>query len=613
MSGRQYFAYRSFWPELQTVKRFAESGIDTVVVFPANTLNSLGEPYNKYPANWHWFDKYDFAAVARQFNDILEVNPKTKFLCMVDLNSPVWLSRQLSLGHNPGDSFTELTQALCNSDWRITVKKYLNDFLKYCEENFSDVILSYILACGHTDEWLDHSAGSAGPAKAEAYRCWRTEQGLPPADVPAADRLNEVAFDNLVHDPATATGILEYWRFTNETVSRTISEFAAEARKTIRREVELGAFYGYVTDRIGPVTSGHADYEPLLDCSEIDFLISPGTYKDREIGGGSGFLTISGSERLAGKRHMHECDQRTHTYNRNLSDFVKLETPFWPDTQSDIAGMKREFALSLINGNSLWWFDMWGGFYKEPEIFDNLSSMKHLWNDFSDTTYKAVDEVALIVDPDSLYYFSQTSPRQGDFTLNARKQLNRLGAPFDTYSLNDVPKIPDFDRYKFIIFSVPLEITPAKAEILNTYVLNNNRIVLWLYAPGLSDGRSLDVKRVRQWAGVEYGTGGLQLTPMQNWTAAYLHNPVELSPQMLKKLAADAGVHIYCREEQPVFASGELCAVHTATGGRQEIRLPVACEQVVELFSGRIAAKKTDTFYWEFATPDTTLFKIFKS
>lgn len=70
-------------------------GINTVAVFPSNTCNSLGEPYSKYPPNWLWFDTYDFEPVKRQFDDLLSANPNAEFLVMLDLNSPLWLTRQL--------------------------------------------------------------------------------------------------------------------------------------------------------------------------------------------------------------------------------------------------------------------------------------------------------------------------------------------------------------------------------------------------------------------------------------------------------------------------------------------------------------------------------------
>ena len=47
-----FFAYRSFWPEHETMKRFAAAGVHTYCVFPSSTTNSLGEPYSKYPNVW---------------------------------------------------------------------------------------------------------------------------------------------------------------------------------------------------------------------------------------------------------------------------------------------------------------------------------------------------------------------------------------------------------------------------------------------------------------------------------------------------------------------------------------------------------------------------------
>ena len=43
------FAYRSFWPEFKAMRQFRDAGVNTVCVFAANTDNSLGKPYCKYP------------------------------------------------------------------------------------------------------------------------------------------------------------------------------------------------------------------------------------------------------------------------------------------------------------------------------------------------------------------------------------------------------------------------------------------------------------------------------------------------------------------------------------------------------------------------------------
>jgi hypothetical protein len=613
MSSNQYFAYRSFWPELETVARFRDAGVDAICIFASNTENSLGQPYGNYPMIWRWFERYDFSGFDQQIGDLVGVNPAAEFLVMVDLNSPVWLARQLSLMHENADSFTQLSQALCLPEWRKHVTDYLHAFLDYCEATYPERIKAYILACGHTDEWLDHTGGAAGKAKTRAFHEWQNKKQLPDQSVPDAIRLNSTDFDDLLHDPQEKADVMAYWRFTNEVVADSIVEFANLARQRIRPEVEIGVFYGYVMSRIGPVTSGHAEYERVLASPDIDFLISPGTYFDREIGGGSGFQTVAGSERLAGKRHMHECDQRTHTHNRDLSEFVRLEVPYWPDLQSDIAGIKREFALSLIEQNSLWWFDMWGGFYQKQEHLDTIAHCKALWDRFAAETHESIAEVAMIVDPDSLYYMDQVTPRQGEFNRHVRKQLNRLGAPCDFFAFNDLSRLKDLDRYKMLVFATPFEITAEKAKLLHELVLKNARAIVWLYAPGISDGNDLDVSRVKKWAGVKYGATGLKISDMGDWTAVYLHRPADLTPAMLKQIAAQCGVHLYCEAEQPVFANDQFLAVHSADGGSQKITLPCKAKKITELFSGAVAAENAEAFSWNLASPDTVLFKVDKA
>ena len=91
------FAYRSFWPEFEAMKQFKDAGVDTVCIFAANTYNSLGQPYCKYPPVWRWFGKYDFASLDKQYDDVIAVNPKAKFICMIDLNTPIWLHHQLAI------------------------------------------------------------------------------------------------------------------------------------------------------------------------------------------------------------------------------------------------------------------------------------------------------------------------------------------------------------------------------------------------------------------------------------------------------------------------------------------------------------------------------------
>lgn len=606
---RHWFAYRSFLPEFGTMKRFTDAGVDTVCFFPGNTANSLGQPYSQYPAVWRWFDAYDFVSLDRQVDDLKKTGFRN-LICMVDLNSPEWLSRQLSLAHESGDSFTHLTECLANPRWKEAVMRYLNAFLSYCETHHSDCIRAYVLACGHTDEWFDHNGEICGLLKEKAYRKWRGEHRLAPEPPPSAAKMNEPDYDGLLFDPARSSAVLEYRRFCNELVGDSICEFAAEARRLIRSEAEIGVFYGYVMTRLGAAESGHLDYDRVVRCPDIDFLISPGSYGDRAMGGGGGWLGCSGTEKLVGKIHMHECDQRTHTHNRALTPYVSLHVPHWENSREDLAGIRREFSLALLKRSSLWWFDMWGGFYREPELFEAFRTMKRVYDSRIGLPSIPVEETALIVDPDALCYFDQHSQRQKAFQPEVRKKLNRLGAPFESWCFRDIPEIPNLEKLKFFIFPCQWEITEEKAELLERHVLKNGRTVLWLYAPGLSDGKSLDPGRISRWAGVPPETEGLAVRQMDGWTSAFLRSPEQLTPAMLKDLARNAGVHLYTDAEVPVYADGHFLAVHSKEGGAMTIRLPSVVRRATELFSGRVAAENSALIEWNLQAPDSALFEL---
>ena len=609
-TNRHYFAYRSFLPEFEAMKRFAAAGIRTICFFPGNTTNSLGQPYAQYPSIWNWFDRYEFGSLDQQIADLKKAVPNANFICMIDLNSPEWLSRQLSLAHESGDSFTHLTEALANPRWKEATLHYLRAFLEYAEAHYADSIQAYVLACGHTDEWFDHNGELCGLHKQRACSDWRAAHGLAPAEPPSALKMNTPDYDGLLFDPVVSSGVIEYRRFCSELVGNTICEFAAEARKLIRPEAEIGVFYGYVVTRLGAAESGHLAYEQVLKSPDIDFMIAPGSYGDRAMGGGGGWLGCSGSEKLAGKIHMHECDQRTHTHNRDLTPYVSLHVPHWENTEEDVAGIKREFSLALLKRSSLWWFDMWGGFYQEPVLFENFRRMKEIYDSRINLPSRNVEEVAMIVDPEALAYFDQRSPRQRDFQPDIRKKLNRLGAPFETWCLRDIPSIPNLDKIKFFLFTTPWEITPEKAELLNRYVLNGNRTVLWFYAPGISDGTSFDESRIRRWTGADPHVSGLSVQRMSGWTSAFLRNPAELTPAMLKSLAKSAGVHLYSDAEIPVYADDRFLALHSKEGGEMTIRLPRRVTKITELFSGKLAAENVSEFQWNFRAPDTVLFEM---
>jgi len=608
------FAYRSFWPEFEAMGQFKEIGVNTVCIFAANTDNSLGLPYSKYPPVWRWFGKYDFASLDKQYDDVLAVNTNADFICMIDLNTPVWLQRQLSLqGHSAEcESFTMLSCACANPAWRKATGEYLEALVKHMESRYGDRVKAYLLACGQTDEWMDYSRGVAGRAKTLAWTAWLQTHGKEKVPVPALERIDKAAFENLIRDPATERDVIDYAQFTGDTVVDAVLSFTATTRALIPRQRQIGMFFGYILELTHSrmVWAGHLEYERLYESPDIDFFISPGTYGDRPMGGGSGFMVPNGTRVLNGKGFLHEIDHRTPTYNCALDEYVSIGWMVpWKDQAETDAGLKREFALAIINQTSLWCFDMWGGVFKTPETLKVVEQSKRLWDQHAATQRMTRAEVALVVDPQSARLVNDQNPLVAQIYQGTRNKLNRLGAPFEVFSFNDLSRV-DLGQFKMLVFPGLFELTPEKADLLKRHVLKYGRTAVFVYAPGLSDGKNLDPARVKELTGTAFKTAGISAVNQPGWTSVYAGSYEALTTQALRKAAVEAGVTIYCEDAVPVFANERLVAVHMAQGGEKTITLPCECRQVKELYTGKMFPVTARQFTYTFKSPDTAIFEL---
>ncbi len=605
-----YFAYRSFWPELETVRKFHECGIDTVCFFASNTTNSKGLPYSVYPLIWTAPEQYDFSVLDRQIGDLLSANPSARFICMVDLNPPDWAWKSY---HVESNSFFEMTAALCSPQWNRRITDYMNAFLAYAEEHHGSRIAAYLLSCGSTSEWIEYCErhGQDTPFKRRRYLEWRKENGLPDAtDIPPLSaRLQDRLSCGGLLDLERNREFLDYKRFLADITAEGLIGFARAARKRIAPDKELGAFFGYAVDML----ETHNAYEKVLNADVLDFIVSPGTYRDRRMGGGSGAQLPMATLAAHGVRYLHEADHRTHTYNRILAPGIEFNCPnAFPDESATIAGLKREFALALIRQSSIWWFDMWGGFYQGENVFALFRRMKELWEENIPLPAEGVTETAYVLDSDGLPY-PATTPRTEkslEFNSGVRIKLNRTGVPFDIFSLNDFLALPDLPRYRCVVMGVPFEIDEAKLQKLRKLLFRDGRTVIWIGPAGITDGRDWNTKRVEAITGAPFDSKEIVRTGHDGWTSVYVADPALLDAPALKSLIAASGAHEYIAEPLPVFANSRFLAVHCAEGGVRRITLKHPAAKVTELFSGKPAAENTDSFDYAFAAPDTALFRL---
>lgn len=616
MNRKPFFAYRSFRKEFSAMQDFTAAGVNQFCVFPAHSTNSLGEPYSEYAPTWLAPNVYDFTPFDQQIEDVKKISPNPEILCMVDLNSPSWLARRLNVAHcGPADSFLSLTDALVSPAWFEATRNYMEALIRHAEEKYGNLICCYILACGTTDEWMDYSNGRESLQKLNRYREWVNARGeKKPECIPSYVKRFHAPHNGL-RDPQEDAEALRYWQFHSELVADSILRFAEAARALIPAEKQIGVFYGYVLELSNRrlVQAGHLAYEKILASDQVNFLISPGSYQDRELGGGGGFMTPNGSLHLAGKGCLHECDHRTHTANLELNAYTKLTwmPMLWKNEAEDIAGLRREFCRSLFHGTSLWWFDMWGKFFIGRETLREIARFKQLWERFADQNRQPDAEIAVIVDPASLRYVDDES--DDNFTRKLIQPLlrccNRLGTPYRVYTLSDLPRIAELNRFKLVILPALYEVTPEKRSLLESYLFRDGRTILWLHGAALSNGKQWSETAMRELTGFSFGVPG-EPVPRNGWLSAYCPQFDTLTPETLREFARNAGVHLYCDMPIPVWAAEDLLMVHSGGPGSCEIRLPRHAAAITELFDGNIQLEKTDRIHCEFAGPQTLLFQL---
>ena len=609
----QHSCYRSFNKELATMRRFADAGMVTRCFTVGNTENAAGNMYSEYPPVWKGRDRYDWELLDREFQEVVDASPAAKFLVLVDLNTPSWLRRRLRY-----DSFSLISAAATDARWRKETKTYLKAFVDHVEKTWGERTVGYVLGAGNCTEWTEYDFYDgdslmhvfSAPWMDEAWVEWCRLRGVSHGKaVPHGGALDSAAFHGTLYDPATEGEKIDYWKFRNECVADALLDLAHEA-KCLAPSKEIGAFFGYylLCNPHCVVSWSHLDYLRVFDSPDIDFVITPANYHGRACGGGTGTLLVQGSLAMRGKRLFHEIDLWPHT--RRPANNV-FDARYFKTEADDIAGNTREAAFAMVTHASLWWFDQWGGFYDSPALFDRISTLERLRMRYANDESPSCADVLFVADPESAYGVNEKSAELEHFPWGLRDELSRTGFAVDFYSFDDLPKL-DMSRYRVVFFPGTFLVTPDRERLLHEKVCRDGRTVVWYYAPGISDGKTIDVGRVRKWTGADFGCSDVSTVQMDGWRSVYVPNykPETFDTAAMARVLLETGAHSWSDAPVVVHANRRLLSVHLRDGRDRTIRLPRRVLKVVELISGATVATNADSFVYRFESPDTRIFEM---
>lgn len=616
-------SFKSFRPSAKNISDFYKAGVRVFDILSSGIICMLGVPYSLFGESWVDDDTYDFGPVDAQIDLFVQNAPEAYFALMIQMDTREWYVKKHAVPY----SFTHLSQVIADEKWKEAAKRYLRAVIDHVEEKYKDRFYGYFLLGGMTTEWFSANDNEEShPIKLEAFRKYLNDDN---AIIPEMSR-REIPKERLFLDPKSEKDVVVYRKFHNELISSTICEFAKVVKEQTNYNKLCGVYFGYLFELHGPRlwNAGSIDYETVYNCPYVDMISSPSSYGDRAYNDTSAVMVTSDTLDERDKLYFLEFDHITHLAPKYVPDGNGILIPggdskFENESQT-IDVMRRDFMLCCARRLALWWFDMFEGWFYSDGMMNEVKKFIDIQNELTKRESKSVSEICYIAEGgESLYYVNKNALFNTHFLGRQRDGLNRIGAPFDIYSICDLEKI-DFDRYKLFIFANSFKMSEKTRNIINKKIKAKGKTVLWYAGPdcvadneisALKTSQIMDItvqkdllkKHTATYNGKEFGEGYEQETfvaddkdvkvlcefsdgaPAVSYKDTGKYKSVfssigNLPGKLLQDIARLAGVHIYS-DDCPVYVNSVVKGVYLNKD--EGTTLYVDDGEYVDLFSKR--------------------------
>ncbi len=552
------------------------------------------------PGFWRGPDEFDFSAAEEDFRRIVgDAAPGSVYLLpRLVLNPPLWWEKAHPEALARDFAGRPMRQSFSSPVWLEACRSVMARWQQWLTNSGWDrYVVGWHLAAGSTEEFLRPQLfpgqyGDYSDCATEAFRRWLAERyttvsalnaawktTLPDfsAALPPTPARRQYAARGVLRDPAAEQAVIDYYRFYSESMAQSICALCRMAKQTTGRRQVVGAFYGYLVNVTDP-DIGHHALALLLEEDSVDFLASPFTYPRPE----DEDWPLQGpvdSAALHGKPWLMEADVRTHL-SRPLSESMPQAAPLgnhrydggvWlgPET----AGKSRDqmckaFAKVLTGSLGVWWFDMWGGWYDDPELLAFLETARNLYSRaLLSGDLRPTAELAVFADERCFARMRPQNPLSAALPDQLR-QLGRVGAPYRFYLLSDLDRLSPAD-YRAAVFLLPHSLSDAQRDSIERWQ---------------SDGRTL-CRLGKAETPLLLGPEDVVLSSDQNGEASVwlerrtdcqiLHSTgLDVSHFLLREALQLSGLHIYAHTGDMIYANSNYIAISAASDGEKRLYLP---------------------------------------
>lgn len=477
-------------------------------------------------------------------------------------------------------------------------------------------------------------------------------------------------------DPATAMNVVDFYLFYNDIIPETIDHFAAVARKATAGRKAIGAFYGYMYEFNGNPEFGHNALARFNASPNLDFIYVTASYSNRAFATGADYArSPAQSVRLHGKLWYHDNDVVSflapevmkrvglgENGDWSTSQLHHLTVLGYTDTPERTAWMyRRSLGFALCNGAYESYFDLHGGYYDDPRLMEEVATLNQVADTAATCDRSSCSEILVVADETSCAYAAFNSPMLEQTLRTTQPAFNKLGAPADHILLDDLPLL-DPAPYKLVIFLNCWHMTAAQRAAIREKLMGGGRHLVWCYAPGYFEGPAASLDSMKTLTGFviaraeqtlplqialcddHYGppdtvlgfsgppaqlfyvddadaqVGGvtpgaakavLAVKDMGEWTSIYTVTAC-LPPSVYRRMAQDAGVHIYNDRDDTLYANKSFLCVAADGAGPRTFRLPHS-SNIVDMCTGAVIAAGTNSFTRDFQNGECVIFKALSS
>ncbi len=636
---------------------------------------------------WQPDGTMDISAARRQIAGILSVCPDASVFFRFHVTAPKWWMREHPdewvryADVEPRDESSEGMPRIIEEDngpvrrvsmasllWKSEATAKLREFLFALAATPEGNALAGIqVANGVYGEWHNwgfyHNEPDVSQPMERTFRSWLqnrygTDDALQKAWRKANVTLASATLPGLAdrgttagifRNPVTEQRTIDYYTCVHELVADNILHFARIAKETWPRPLITGTFYGYYFSVFGrQAAGGHLELHRILASPFIDYLSGPQAYEPEALKLGEAYRSRSliTSIRLHGKLWLDEMDAESTIPIPQAGNHDLI-------LGNGVAAARRNVLHSASKGMGLWYYDFGvagvdldnfrynqrgsRGNWDHSVILEDIRKMKLLVDTNRERPYKSEADVLFVYDTQSFYHTA--SLRGSDPVTNVLIDYNSLaafksGVVFDPIHVHDLPRI-DLSPYKVVVFGNVYVLSAEQRQYIRQHVAGDGRTLVWFYAPGYSDGKTLSADSISDLTGIRVDAATLSKPPEidmnlpSDTASAYvtgtqvvsplfaIHDPgaevfghfretgepaiafkrfahhnawyvavPHAGPDPLRFILRSSGAHVYSRQGDIVYAGGGMLVVHMKEGGTHEVVLRSGKRLTFELPKG---------------------------